>query len=150
MSRIVLIAPSGLVNSALMRLKLPSVVDSTGIISWAKTDLALTGSTVSPDIHVIGRAASSREMRITSALSGNAIGRNLLRLLPVDPARKLYRAVRRDSSVRKLVSEADIVVVTERDGILTGWHAGRDWAKPGAQVVYGLASAESLLAAGRG
>ncbi|GAA4165588.1 hypothetical protein GCM10022286_29060 [Gryllotalpicola daejeonensis] len=141
MSKIVLIAPSGSVDAALTRLRLPSWPDTVGVISWVCADSAADGV----DARAVGSPGSSLSARLSRLLSGNPLGRNVLRLSPLDGGRRLYRAVRRDSTAREMLRAADVVVVLERDGILTGWHAARRWTGSGTRVVYGLAPAESLL-----
>lgn len=141
MTKVVLIAPSGRVAEVLGRLGLPSSHDSVAVISWDAVDV----QRVELESIVLGSRASAVEKSVVRALSGNPIGRNLLRLLPWDGGRKLLRAARADQRVRAMLADADVIVVTERDGILTGWTAGRRWAPDTAHVVYGVAPASTLL-----
>jgi hypothetical protein len=140
---IVLIAPSGAVSSALERLGLDEAApaDLVTVLTWDAAD-APAGPR---DVITLGRPLSRTSRRIATALGGNAIGRNVLRLTPLDGGRRLARAALRDARFRSAVTGADLIVVLERDGILTGWTAARRWASAGAQAVFGLAPAETLI-----
>jgi len=43
------------------------------------------------------------------------------------------------------VRTADLIVVLERDGILTGWRAIQRLARPDARAVNGIAPARALI-----
>ena len=146
MTTVVLVAPSGRTAEILRRLGLPREDVSAAVVSWSSPDFADTGV----ESAAVGVPSSGAETRIVRSLSGSPIGRNLLRLLPWDGGRRLRRAVKSDPRARALLAAADIIVVTERDGILTGWHAGRHWAAPATEVVYGAAAADTLIQLARG
>jgi hypothetical protein len=141
------ISPSGAVAGTLERLGLAdSSVDRTVIVSWSQPDVAAHGLRESI---MLGRPDAGPARAIRAALSGSAIGRNVLRLSPLDGGRRLARAARRDGRLREAASTADLIVVTERDGVLTGWLAARKWAPRSAQAVYGIAAADTVLTAAR-
>ena len=145
--RCIVISPSGAVAGTLERLGLgDSSVDRTVIVSWSQPDVAAHGSRESI---MLGRPDAGPGRAIRAALSGSAIGRNVLRLSPLDGGRRLARAARRDGRLREAASTADLIVVTERDGVLTGWLAARKWAPRSARAVYGIAAADTVLTAAR-
>ena len=141
MTNVVLVAPSGRVAEILGRLGLPGEGTSVSVVSWSAPDV----DNAAVETAAVGAPPSSAEASIVRALAGSPAGRNLLRLLPWDGGRKLRRAVKSNARARALLSAADIVVVTERDGILTGWHAAHRWAAPSTEVVYGVAAADTLV-----
>jgi len=55
----------------------------------------------------------------------SALGRNLLRITPLDRSRRLWRVARRDGGLRDLMRSADVVVALDRDAILTVWKLSR-------------------------
>ncbi|UNK69724.1 hypothetical protein [Microbacterium sp. H1-D42] len=63
--------------------------------------------------------------RIERLAWGSALGRNLIRITPLDRSRRLWSAARRDPVLRDLVREADVVVALDRDAILTVWKLSR-------------------------
>lgn len=145
--RCLIISPSGAVRGALDRLGLlDSSDDRTVVISSFQQDV---GGSVSLESIVLSRPSSTLRRRLTRALSGTPAGRNLLRLSPLDEGRRLARAARVDQRVREAASAADLIIVTERDGVLTGWLAARTWAPSSTPAVYGIAAGEALLKAAR-
>lgn len=138
---IVLIVPSGAASAALDRLALDGASEHATVITWDAPDAAAQ----THDVITVGRPLPAVSRRISAALGANAIGRNVLRLTPLDGGRRLARAALRDARVRAAVGAADLIVVLERDGILTGWKATRRWARESAQAVYGIAPADTLL-----
>jgi len=145
--RCIVISPSGAVAGTLERLGLvDSSVDQTVIVSWSQPDVAAHGTR---ELIVLGGTDAGPARAIRAVLSGSAIGRNVLRLSPLDGGRRLARAARRDGRLRAAAATADLIVVTERDGVLTGWLAARTWAPRSAQAVYGIAAADTVLTAAR-
>jgi hypothetical protein len=145
--RCIVISPSGAVAGTLERLGLlDSSADHTVIVSWSQPDVAAHGSR---ELITLGRPDAGPARAIRGALSGSAIGRNVLRISPLDGGRRLARAARRDGRLREAAATADLIVVTERDGVLTGWLAARRWAPRSAQAVYGIAAADTVIAAAR-
>lgn len=139
---IVLVIPSGAAATVLDRLELQEAgSERVTLITWNAPDAGARAH----EVITVGRPLSAPSRGISTALSGNAIGRNLLRLSPLDAGRRLARAALRDPRVRAATSVADLIVVIERDGILTGWKAARKWAPESAQAVYGIAAADTLL-----
>lgn len=63
--------------------------------------------------------------RIERLAWGSALGRNLIRITPLDRSRRLWSAARRDRTLHDLVREADVVVALDRDAILTVWKLSR-------------------------
>lgn len=138
---ILVICPSGAVAAPLERLQLlGDRTERVTVVTWDAPDtddidLAIT----------LGKPVSALSQRISRMLSSSAPGRNLLRLTPLDGGRRLARAAREDPRLAEAARTADLLVVLERDGILTGWRATRRWLPASAQAVYGLAPAETLL-----
>lgn len=63
--------------------------------------------------------------RIERLAWGSALGRNLIRITPLDRSRRLWSAARGDGALHDLVREADVVVALDRDAILTVWKLSR-------------------------
>lgn len=88
--------------------------------------------------------------RILTFARRTALGRNAVRLTPLDPSRRLWRAARRDARLAELVRSADVVVAVDRDAIFTVWKMTRSrrygtaWA-----AVYGASAARFALDAMR-
>lgn len=138
---VVLIAPSGGIAAPLERLGLLTRDDATvTAITWSPADVA-----EGVEVVALGRPVSAPARAVTRLLSTNAIGRNLLRLTPLDGGRRLARVALKDPRVQAAFRGADLIAVLERDGILTGWKGTRRWAPAQAPSVYGLAPAETLL-----
>ncbi|WP_426183984.1 hypothetical protein [Microbacterium sp. TWP3-1-2b2] len=75
------------------------------------------------------------------------LGRNLVRISPFDVSRRLWRALRRNTSIAALVHDADVVVAGDRDAVFSVWRMAR---KPqafgyGWTAVYGFAAARFAL-----
>lgn len=138
---IVLIAPSGSLAPTLDRLELLPE-DTVTVVTWSPPD---TDRSAPIDAIVLERPVSDIAHAVTATLSTSVIGRNLLRLTWLDGGRRLARHALRDARVRGAVSRADLVAVLERDGILTGWHAVRRWARDTVPAAYGPAAAHTLL-----
>lgn len=137
--KIVLIAPSGAVASALDQLD--TVPDQDEIVVSAR---------VSPDTYVpfiiVTPSLQALTARAETMLSGSVAGRNIQRLTPLDRGRRFAAATRHSKKMRDHVAAADMIVVLERDGLLAGWLAARKWAPKHARAVYGVAPAQAILA----
>lgn len=85
--------------------------------------------------------------RLVRAMSPSAVGRELLRLTPLDPGVRFRRAAKRDARVRASLAGADLVVAPERDGALAAWHAARDAARDDRPLatVFGYPAARAAL-----
>lgn len=84
------------------------------------------------------RPAGAFAGRIERLAWRSAIGRNLIRITPLDRSRRLWRAAKRDRALRELVRGADVVVALDRDAILTVWKLSRERALgDGWDAVYG-------------
>ncbi len=138
--KLVVIAPSGVVRSALDRLAMGHA-DEVTVVSSVPADVG------SPAVRalVFPAAVGSWGMAIRWLLSSSVIGRNLQRLTPLDGGRRMARTALRSDDVRAAVADSDLVAVLERDGILTGWKAQRRWARDETPVVFGAAPAETIL-----
>lgn len=75
------------------------------------------------------------------------LGRNVIRISPLDQSRRLWRAVRRDAALRDLVRSAEVVVAGDRDAVFAVWKMtrartyGSRWS-----AVYGATAARFVLA----
>jgi hypothetical protein len=140
--KIALIAPSGAVASALNQLELDSELDEVVVVSSVAPDSHIRSAIISPSLQGLSRRAER-------VLGGSVLGRNALRLSPLDAGRRFAGAFRRGTAVRQQIEDVDLIVVLERDGILAGWQAVRRWAPAHARAVYGLPPAQAILAAAR-
>lgn len=142
-----LIAPSGSISPALDRLALldPTADEHVTVVTATAAAFPTRGITTIR-IDVPGSRVSAKAAAL---FGGSAVGRNVLRLTPLDGGRRFSTAAQRSAKFRAAVAAADLVVVLERDGILAGWVAARRWAKHTARAVFGPAPAESLLAEAR-
>lgn len=140
---IMLICPSGAVAQVLDRLGLSEADDGPAVtvVTWGPADVG-PGSTRA--ILTLGPPSPTTPAFVRT-LSRSVVGRNLLRLTPLDGGRRLARVAVRENRFRQAAAEADLIVAVERDGILAAWKAGRRWARPNADVVYGVAAADALL-----
>ncbi|GAB2842080.1 hypothetical protein ACFQ0P_01640 [Microbacterium insulae] len=85
--------------------------------------------------------------RIVSAAQRSAIGRNLVRISPLDQSRRLWRAVRDDPRIADLIRSADIVVAADRDAVFTVWKMTRTRRFDGPwAAVFGVAAARYAAA----
>lgn len=134
--KVIVFAPSGSVGSALQQLSLEQ--DDVLVVACATPDAAVRTLTVTPSY---GRAARRAE----KAIGGSAVGRNLLRLTPLDAGRRFAAAVKRSAAVGSEIRVVDLIVVLERDGLLAGWQAVRR-ADARTRAVYGVAAAQAVLA----
>lgn len=76
--------------------------------------------------HVLSiRQPSTLARRIEGFAWRSPLGRNLIRVTPLDRSRRLWRAARSDHRLRAILSTADIVVALDRDAILTVWKLAR-------------------------
>lgn len=135
---IVLIAPSGVVASALDQLALDPVADTIVVVAGSRADAPV-------ETHVVRTRLQSLAARAERLLGGSAIGRNLIRVSPLDKGRRFASAVRRHDVSRSRIAEAELVVVLERDGLLTGWLSAHRWTRGDAHIVYGLPAARTVL-----
>lgn len=142
--RLLVIAPSGAVAAALDSLQIRSD-DHVDVVTATSCDAQ--GSSVAQI--ELGPSALPSRGRMATALQRSVIGRNILRLTPLDGGRRFAKAARRNRDFQTSTAEADLIVALERDGILTAWKALRASARPGVRGVHGLAPARALLAAGR-
>jgi hypothetical protein len=138
--KIVVLAPSGAVASALDQLALEPG-DDVLVVARSAPDADARAVVLTPSLGRATRWAGR-------ALGGSALGRNALRLTPLDAGRRFAGATRRSSRLRAEFAGADLIVVLERDGILAGWHAVRR-AGAGTGAVYGVPAAQGSLAARR-
>lgn len=138
---IILLAPSGLFLSALEQLGAESS-DSVLLVSRERPDAGARAVIVTPAL-VRATAWAGR------VLSGSAIGRNALRLSPLDPGRRFAAATRHSRGLRDEFASADVVVALERDAVLSCWHVGRRHGVSTA-VVYGIPAARGCMVAARG
>lgn len=141
--KIVLIAPSGAVTSALEQLGTVTDSDEIIVVSRNAPDAHLRSIKVTPSFH--GATA-----RAESLLGGSVLGRNVLRLSPFDAGRRFAGAALKSPELRTHVASTDILVVLERDGILAGWRAAKRWASDRARAVYGVPPAQAIIAELRG
>lgn len=80
----------------------------------------------SPGLHPLEPLRSGPVARRIERIAWrSALGRNLLRITPLDRSRRLWRVARRDGVLRDLVRSADVVVAQDRDAILTVWKLSR-------------------------
>ncbi|MFE6995305.1 hypothetical protein ACFVAE_05055 [Microbacterium sp. NPDC057659] len=135
---ILLIAPSGSVASALEQLSLDSAEHEVTVLSREDTDSDIRTIRVTPG----ARGVSVRADRM---LGGSAAGRNLFRLSPLDHGRRFAAAARRDRDWQEAASTAQLIVVLERDGLLTGWQTMRRLAPASVRAVNGIAPARAVL-----
>ncbi|WP_300267300.1 hypothetical protein [Microbacterium sp.] len=134
--RIVLISPSGSVARALAQLQTSH--DEIIVVSRSAPDAEITSIPIAPRWH---RATQ----RLEKLLGGSALGRNLQRLSPLDAGLRFAAAARRNDALRACIQRTDLIVVLERDGILTGWRAAKNWAPAHARAVYGVAPAQAFV-----
>lgn len=88
------------------------------------------------------RAPGPLARRIEEVAWRSAIGRNVIRITPLDRSRRLWRAAKRDRGLQDLVRSADIVVALDRDAVLTVWKLAHDSRLDGSwDAVYGGAAA---------
>lgn len=139
--KIILLAPSGAVASALGQLDTDSH-DEILVVSRTAPDVDAPSIVVAPALRGLTR-------RSETLLGGSALGRNVHRLTPLDAGRRFARATRRHKALRAEVAKADLLVVLERDGILAGWHAARGSTPAHMRAVYGVPPAQAILAASR-
>lgn len=139
--RLLLIAPSGAVAAALDSLQI-SRDDHVDVVTATTSDA--DGTRI-----VLGPSALPSKGRVAAVLQRSVIGRNLLRLTPLDGGRRFAKAANRSRDFQASAAEADLIVALERDAILTAWKALRSSTRPGARGVHGLAPARALLAASR-
>jgi hypothetical protein len=138
---IVVVNPSGASLSSAQQLSDQNVL----LITWEGTSLQDAG------LQTLGIPRPQRgalATRVASRLNGSALGRNALRLTPLDNGRAFARSAGRDKSFRSAIAQADMVIAAERDAILTVWRIGRELSSPTAHLIYGMAPAQSLLAEG--
>jgi hypothetical protein len=134
--RVVILSPNGIYDEkSLSRLSPTATVE---VVSFVPVDDAATILLTRP----VGLAE-----RLVRAMSPSAVGRELLRLTPLDPGVRFRRAANRDTRVRASLESADLVVVPERDGALAAWHAARDAARSDRRVatVFGYPAAQAAL-----
>lgn len=134
--RIVVIAPSGAVDAALAQLPL-NAQDAVLLVTRAEPDRAMPAAILRPTLRRLTLWADR-------VLGGSALGRNVVRILPVDAGRRFASAARRSRRLRDELARAELIIVLEREGILTGWRAAR--SAPTARAVYGLPAARGSLA----
>jgi hypothetical protein len=139
---IVVVNPSGASLSSAQQLSDQNVL----LVTWQGTALPDDAGVRTLSIPRPQRGAFGT--RLTSRLSGSALGRNALRLTPLDTGRAFARSAGRDTSFRSAIAQADMVIAAERDAILTVWRIGRELSSPTAHLIYGMAPAQSLLAEG--
>lgn len=137
--RIVLIAPSGSVARALKQLDADAEANEIIVVSRASSDADIPSIRLSPRFQGATR-------RLEGLLSGSALGRTVQRLSPLDAGTRFAGAARRSAALKECVMSADLVVVLERDGILAGWRAAKNWAPAHARAVYGVAPAQAIVA----
>lgn len=140
---IVLVCPSGAISSVLDRIRATGgeSADEVTVVSWRRRDVDATDT----QSIIVGHPLGSFSRAMNDALRGSVVGRNVLRLSPIDGGRRMWRATRREPRFRAAVTRADLIVAVERDGILTAWMAARTLAPSTARAVYGAAPAEALL-----
>ncbi|CAH0133626.1 MULTISPECIES: hypothetical protein [unclassified Microbacterium] len=83
----------------------------------------------------VARAAD----RISRMLSRNAAARMLLRMSPLDPGARFWRAVRGDARVREFLCGVDLLVAGDRDANFTCWQLAR---RADLRAVSGYAAAK--------
>lgn len=137
--RIVVIAPSGSVGRALTQLQTDDDAHEIIVVSRSAPDAEV------PSIPVAPRWQRATQ-RFEKLLGSSALGRNIQRLSPLDAGLRFAGAARRNAALRACMQRADLIVVLERDGILTGWRAAKHWAPVHARAVYGIAPAQALVA----
>ena len=134
--RVVIMSPNGLFDGAsLPRL---GVDASVVLVSFAPVD------DVSAIVLQRHRGLSERVVR---AMSRRTVGREVLRLTPLDPGVRFRRAARRDARVHQALANADLIVAPERDGALAAWYAARDAARADRDTVttFGYPAARAAL-----
>lgn len=140
--KIVLIAPSGAIASAFEQLGASAESDTVLAVSRTTPDMQVPSVVITP-------AMRGMTDRVESVLGRSVLGRNIQRLSPFDAGRRFAGAALKNSVLREHVIAADLIVVLERDGILTGWRAAKKWARDQARAVYGVPPAQAILAQSR-
>ncbi len=84
--------------------------------------------------------------RIVELAWRSAVGRNAIRVTPLDDSRRLWRAARKDRELRELIRSADVVLAADRDAIFTVWKMTRSRSYgAGWSAVFGAAAARFAL-----
>lgn len=135
---IVLVAPSGGFASALARI--PVGPDDRVVLVTRDAPDADDG-----DILVLKPAAASLTAAGQRMLGRSVLGRNLLRISPLDAGRRFWAAARKDLRFHQAARAADVLVALERDAILTAWSATHAYAAASADGVYGIAPAQAAV-----
>jgi hypothetical protein len=128
MIRITLISPSGMALQSFQSIQRTMAASDSRqtepplvtVITWKQGIVFAGGTIVRVDQNEgpIARWAGQK-------FAGSVIGRNLLRMTPLDGGRRLARAVRNNSQAREALADCDIIIAAERDAILTTWRAAR-------------------------
>lgn len=134
--KVIVFAPSGSIGSALEQLSLEQ--DDVLVVACSTPDAPVRTRTITPSLGGAVRRAEN-------AIGRSTVGRNLLRLTPLDAGRRFAAAVKRSAALRSEIREVDLIVVLERDGLLAGWHAVRR-AEARTRAVYGIAAAQAVIA----
>ncbi|GEK84952.1 hypothetical protein [Microbacterium aerolatum] len=142
---VVLLSPSGSFAAAIDSLPLDDENDTTILITALKSDFSQDATEI-----LLGQRALGATGRWISILERSVIGRNLLRVLPIDGGYRFAARARRNPEFRTAIARADLVVALERDAVLASWIGLRRWAPSNARGVFGLAPARALLTSGRG
>lgn len=142
--KILLLSPTGSFAAALDSLNLvaprESAVGVTAVSADSGADLELIA---------LGGAALPPRGRLAAGLGSSVVGRNLRRLTPLDGGRRFAASAGRSSVLRAAAAESDLIVALERDAVLAAWTALRNWSRPEARGVFGLAPARAVLATHR-
>lgn len=101
---------------ALAELAMQAEVLRVGPASERTSDV---GHTLAP------RSQGPLARRIERWGRGSVLGRNVIRITPLDRSRRLWRAAKHDRVLSELVRNADVVVALDRDAVLTVWKLSR-------------------------
>ncbi len=139
---VVFVSPAGSVLSNLNESGLdPHTGKSAVVLTW--NDVAVEDTRVR--VIAVGRAPGKARRRLMSVLAKTAVGRNALRLSPLDGGRRMWRAIRRDPLATAALANADLIVAAERDAILSVWTAVRSVARPECAAVYGMPAGRAII-----
>lgn len=135
-ARVVIMSPKGVYGAT----SLPRIAsgDSVQVVAFVPLDDVAT--------IVLPRPTGFVE-RLVRVVSRTAVGREVLRLTPLDPGVRFRRAVRRDARVHQALAGADLVIAPERDGVLAAWHATKAAARSGRRTatMFGYPAARAAL-----
>lgn len=139
---IVLISPAGSVLSNLTETGLtPGGPDSAVVLVWDDAPRTVQDA----DVISVGRPPGPLHKRLVPLLVRSALGRNLLRVSPLDGGRRMWRATRRNPAAVEALRTADLIVAVEREAILTGWRSARSLASADCDAVYGMPAGRAII-----